>query len=231
MQQHPTSFRRVGPNTNSDDACGPLSGCARGVHFRWFVFVLLVAMGLVPVTPSWAQFQVPGRWQGEILGQVHGMAFQLPVTIELSPSIEGERNPFHVFIGGGETNQPGQVSVTSALRINTANGPVTLQYLSVVVRNDRFSASLTQTHGAEAAKINGFSGPNVSAEQASNLMKDVLRSAWGAAEMFGFAAGMQIEVEQQGNLLQGTIAGHGSSYTGTSGDVGYQARFKAQRVR
>ncbi|MGD9947872.1 MAG: hypothetical protein AB7U29_05260 [Desulfobulbus sp.] len=201
-------------------------------YFRLFcLFFLMIWAGPLTVTELWAQIPVPSRWQGEISGEVHGVAFNLPISLELSPPIAGEQNPFHVFVGTGEADQVGNVYLSSAVRVNTSQGPVTLQYLSVSAQDARFSVNLTQNHGAEAAKVNGFSGPNVSADQASNLMKDVLRSAWGASEMFGFTVGAEVEVEQRGNELVGSLAGSGRSYTGTSTDVIYRAQFKAVRVK
>ncbi|MDD2466423.1 MAG: hypothetical protein PHI97_20680 [Desulfobulbus sp.] len=198
----------------------------------WYsLFLLMVWANPLGVSLSWAQFPVPSQWQGEISGQVHGTFFRIPVTLALSSPISGEQNPFHVFIGAGETDQFGHVTLSSAIQVNTRHGLVTLKYLSVTTQDTRFSAHLTQDHTTEAAKINGFSGPNVSAAEVSTLMKDVLRNAWGSSEMFGFSVGTRLVAEQRGHELWGTLAGSGRSCTGTSSEVFYQAQFKAVRMK
>jgi hypothetical protein len=79
--------------------------------------------------------------------------------------------------------------------------------------------------------LNGFNGPNVSAEQASELMKGVLQRVWGPTEMFRFFVGATIDLNFDGNTLSGTVQGKGSSYTGTSSSVRYTGGIVATRIR
>jgi hypothetical protein len=178
---------------------------------------------------SRAQIPVPSRWQGEIAGQVHNKAFRLPVTIELKKSLPHEDNPFNVFVGAGDPDQIGHVFLSSAMPFSTTRGTATLQYLDISIQGNRLQAVLTDDHRSEAAKANGFSGPNVSADEASDLMKDVLRNAWGNTEMFGFSIGTNLTINFSANQLSGMIQGAGGSYTATSSPVRYQARMEARR--
>lgn len=193
---------------------------------RWLIF-LIVFTGPAFAVNSRAQTPVPSSWEGEITGQVHNKSFRLPVTIELKKSLPHEKNPFHLFIGAGDPDDIGHVYLSSAIQFG--NDPVTLQYLTISMQGNRLQASLTDDHSSEAAKANGFSGPNVSAEEASDLMKDVLRSAWGNSEMFGFRVGATLTLNFNNNQLSGTIQGSGGSYTATSSQVRYQARLEARR--
>ena len=179
----------------------------------------------------YAEVPVPSQWQGIIAGRVFNKTFRLPVTVEIKKTLPFERNPFHLFLGAGNPKNIGHLYLSSAMRFNTSRGPATLQYLSMTLLGNQVKASLTNTHGSEAAKANGFSGPNVSAEQASPLMKGVLRNAWGPTEMFSFIRGATLFLHFQGNRLAGTLQGSGNSYTGTSSSVRYQARMAARRVR
>lgn len=197
---------------------------AISVIFLMIIFVLSAANVR-------AEVPVPSNWQGEIVGRVFNKVFRLPVTIEIRRPLPFERNPFHLFVGAGNPKDIGHVYLASAMRFNTSHGPATLPYLSISVRGNEMRAKLTETHGAEAAKVNGFSGPNVSAGQASPLMRDVLRNAWGPTEMFGFSRGTMLTLRFQGNQLSGNLQGAGNSYTGTSSSVVYQARMAARRVR
>lgn len=174
---------------------------------------------------------IPSTWHGEIVGRVFNKVFRLPLTIEIRRPFPFERNPFHLFLGAGNPKNIGHIYLSSAMRFNTSRGPATLQYLSLTLWGNQVKATLTETHSAEAAKANGFSGPNVSAAQASPLMRGVLRNAWGPTEMFSFSRGATLMLRFQGNRLSGTVQGTGSSYTGTSSSVVYQARMAARRVR
>ncbi len=179
----------------------------------------------------WADGFVPSQWKGEIAGQVYNQSFRLPVSIELSPPLPHENNPLHLFIGVGNPKAVGNVYISSAMQINTSRGPATLQYFTIYIQGSRLQARLTNHHGAEAAKSNGFSGPNVSAQQASDLMKDVLRNAWGATEMFWFNVGTSLVITFNGSELSGSIQGSGGSYTGTSSPVQYRAQLRARRIK
>ena len=198
---------------------------------RCSLMLFVVWAGLAAFSDTWAQMPVPSLWRGEISGQVHNAGFRLPVTVEIKPALPHEANPFHLFVGAGEPSQVGHVFLSSAMQFGTSRGPATLQYLAVSMQGARLTANLTSDHRAEAAKANGFCGPNVSAEQASDLMKGVLRDAWGATEMFGFTVGARLTADLNANQLAGAIEGSGGSYTATSSAVPYRARFSATRVR
>ena len=195
------------------------------------ITLFLALASCLSATPMWAATPIPSQWRGEITGQVHNTKFRLPVSIEIKPPLPFENNPLNIFVGAGNPTDIGHLFLASAMKFNTSRGPVTLQYLSISIRQTRLQARLTDHHGAEAAKGNGFSGPNVSAEQASDLMKDVLRNAWGSAEMFGFNVGATLVIDFSGNRLSGTVQGLGSSYTGTTSGVAYGARMTATRVK
>jgi hypothetical protein len=117
------------------------------------------------------------------------------------------------------------------MQVNTYRGTASLQYLSLSLQKDQIGAVLTDTHRAEAAKANGFSGPNVSAAAASDLMRDVLQNAWGPTEMFGFDPGATLRIDFQGNTLSGSIQGRGGSYTATASRVNYRAEMTAARIK
>jgi len=198
---------------------------------RLLCVIFVMSVFLISAANVRAEVPVPSKWQGEIVGRVFNKVFRLPVVIEIKRPLPFERNPFHLFLGAGNPKDIGHLYLASAMRFNTSRGPATLQYLSIFLQGNHLRARLTETHGAEAAKVNGFSGPNVSAEQASPLMRDVLRNAWGPSEMFGFSKGAMLTLRFQGNRLSGTVQGVGNSYTGTSSSVVYQARMAARRVR
>ena len=198
---------------------------------RLWCVIVLATIFLCFAANVQAEVPIPSNWQGEIVGRVFNKMFRLPVTIEIRRPLPFERNPFHLFVGAGNPKDIGHVYLASAMRFNTSRGPATLRYLSVFLQGNRVRARLTKTHGAEAAKATGFSGPNVSAAQASPLMRGVLRNAWGPTEMFSFGRGATLMLRFQENRLSGTVQGTGSSYTGTSSSVVYQARMAARRVR
>ena len=202
-----------------------------------FCFFTCVALNLtflalmLVATRTWADVPVPSRWRGEITGQVYHKTFRLPVLIEFKGSLPFENNPLNIYVGAGDPNQIGHLFLSSAMQFQTTQGFVTLQYLTVSVQGTQVTATLTNHHGAEAAKANGFSGPNASADQASSLMKGVLRDAFGAVEMFTFSLGTTLHLHVNGNHLSGMIQGAGSSCTGTSSQVDYRANLTAELVR
>lgn len=198
---------------------------------RYFAMNLLIVVILLTTAGAWAEIPVPSQWQGEITGQVHNTPFRLPVVIEFNRPLPYENNPLHIFVGAGDPNDMGHLYLSSALELNTSRGPATLQYLTISMQGSQLQARLSDDHRAEAAKSNGFSGPNVSAEQASDLMKGVLRDVLGATEMFGFDIGATLAIHIDGSQLSGTIQGSGSSYTGTSSQVKYRANLTAMPIR
>lgn len=202
------------------------------LHFSKCLALKLAILTLLLATSTLrAEMPVPSRWEGEITGQVQNTAFRLPVAIEFKSPLPHENNPLNIFIGAGDPKDPGHLYLSSAMPFNTSSGPVTLQYLMVTINESQIQAKLTDSHAAEAAKANGFSGPNVSAQEASDLMKGVLRDALGATEMFGFNIGATLVIDLNGNRLSGTIQGSGNSYTATSSRVPYRAGLIANRVR
>ena len=89
---------------------------------------------------------------------------------------------------------------------------------------------LTETNAGAAAAINGFSGPNVSAQDASPVMRGVME-AIGNTEMFVFRKGATIRMSLEGGLPRGTAEGAGGCITNTSSEVAYACRFEAKRVK
>jgi hypothetical protein len=200
----------------------------------WLLLKVALSMVLASfwaVEKTWAEVPVPSAWQGQITGQVHNTPFRLQVSIEIKSPLPFESNPVHIFVGAGNPSDIGHLFLASATQLNTYRGTATLQYLSLSLQGDKLSAVLTDTHSAEAAKANGFSGPNVSAAEASDLMRDVLQNAWGPTEMFGFDRGATLSINFQGNTLSGSIQGAGGSYTGTSSQVHYRAEMTAARIK
>ncbi len=200
--------------------------------FKVFLVISLVlCITLCTAAVTLAQTPVPSRWKGVIEGKVHNKSFRLPVVLEIKPSMAHENNPFHLFIGSGDNDDIGYLYIISAMMFNTSSGRATLQYFTMTQRGNVLEGTLTNTHKSAAAKANGFTGPNVSAAEASDLMRDILKDAWGDSEMFGFSRGVTIKIQFNGNKLSGAVSGSGTSYTATSSSVQYQARFQAERVQ
>ena len=174
---------------------------------------------------------VPSQWQGEITGSIEGQPFRLPVTVEFGKPIAGEKNLMHLFIGAGEPSKDlGHVHLMSANQLQKGKSKTTIQYLAVKREGNRITATMTDNGQAEAAAINGFTGPNVSVQQASDLMRDVLQSAWGATEIFSFLTGTSAELTISGESLSGTLSGRGVSFTATS-SAEYFATLNVKRVK
>lgn len=206
----------------------------KGLIYCRYLTCIIACILLGSAAVSWAQPPVPSRWQGEITGKVYNQTFRGMVELELKPALPHENNPFHLFIGAGNPQDIGHLFLSSAMQFRTSpvsNRIATLQYLTIYLQGNRVQATLTDDHGGEAAKANGFGGPNVSAAQASDLMKGVLQNAWGNSEMFGFSRGATLMIQFNSNRMSGTIRGMGSSYTATSSPVEYQAQFQAQRIQ
>ena len=203
------------------------------IYYKYLTYIIACIL-LGSTTASWAQPPVPSRWQGEIKGTVYNKPFTLMVELELKRALPHENNPFHLFIGAGNPQNMGHLFLSSAIQKKTSsvsNRIATLQYLTIYQQGNRLQATLTNDHRAEAAKANGFSGPNVSAAEASDLMRDILKNAWGNSEMFGFSRGASLLIQFNSNGMSGTIQGRGSSYTATSSTVQYQAQFQARRIQ
>ncbi len=197
-----------------------------------FPVILILWFGCL-LTPQnlFAGGLIPSTWQGEIRGRVHNENFRLPLTIEIRQPLPYEKNPMHICVATDKPDDIGHVFLSSAQQLSTSRGPVTLQYFFVSLSGSRMHAGLVDDHRAEAAVINGFSGPNVSAEQASDLMQGILEDAWGATEMFRFDVGATLVITFFENRLSGTLKGSGRSYTNTSSSVNYFADINAKRLR
>lgn len=200
-------------------------------NFVWMVAGLTVTV--LGASPSWAQaVPVPSLWNGHFEGQVGSATFSMPVSIEFSRPLPYEENPFHVFIGIGQTGQVGSASLVSAQQFSTSSGYVTLQYFSVLTQGSRIAARLIDIHNSEAAVINIFTAPNLSAQYAPPVMRGIYGSL-GTSEMFYMKAGANFVIQRNGNQLSGEVQGMGASLAGIFPlpDIGYQGRFIASRVR
>ncbi|MGM0653878.1 MAG: hypothetical protein ACQETR_00920 [Thermodesulfobacteriota bacterium] len=207
----------------------------------------------VSSTTAFGQPVVPSRWEGRVTGEIHGQRFNMPVTIELRQPLPWENNPFHLFVGTTAVEQVGAFGLTSAIEMGTGRtykvydgrkvgvydytvarspgrGNVTLQFFSIRQSGNTMSAVLTDAHKKEASAINIFTGPNVSAMEASDLMRGVLQQL-GTTEMFTFGQGASIQLEFGHSEVIGVITGMGSSVLGTSPNVRYRCSIRARRVK
>ena len=145
-----------------------------------------------------------------------------------------EDNPLHVFVGAGDSSRVGDLGLYSAWQFAPpSGGRVTLQYLSVEMQGSRLEATLTDEHGSEAAVINQFTAPNVTAQNAPPGPASQPFENLGPTELFGFHQGTELTMHSTGERLTGDIRGSGYSLTGVFPlpDVNYQARFVATRTR
>lgn len=173
------------------------------------------------------------RWEGQISGQVFKQPFRLPIVIEFSNPLRGERNPVHLAISVSDDYTVGGIILSSAQQFATSSGNVTLQYFNIQTNGSQMRAVLANTHGAEAAMLNGFVAPNVTAMTAPPVMRGVY-SALGETEMFAFASGAEVRIQFNGNRLSGRIYGTGG--TSLAGifplpPVIYSAEFTASLVK
>ena len=218
--------------------------------------VLAVTLGRGMVQ---AQVPIPSKWEGKAIGHVYGADFSLPVVIEISDSLPYEKNPFHLFIGSTSMTNVGDVLLTSAMKVSTGGGGIRydtgsamgvyterttphssqkpaagdaalLQYLTIKQEGSRVTAVLTNVNMNAAAAINAFTGPNVSAKEASALMRGVLESL-GTNENFVFLQGATLQLRFDGGNLNGSVAGKGRSILNTSSDIEYSCRIQAKRIK
>lgn len=179
-------------------------------------------------------FPVPGLWQGEIMGQVHNQPFRLPLSIEIKAPIAGENNPVHLYLGSDVVGQPGNVFLMSASEFLTpyTGQRVTLQYFDINVSGNQLTAVLTNEHKGEAAVIDMFGAPNLSAQYAPQVMQEIYASL-GQTEQFAFNRGTIVKMTFANNRITGTVQGTGFSYTGIFPlpDVVFQGQFAASRIR
>ena len=220
--------------------------------FRIRAFVVFFSI-FVFSSAVFGQPIVPSRWEGRVIGEIHGKRFDMPATIELRRPLPWENNPFHLFVGTPSVEQVGAFGLRSAIEMGTGRtykvydsrkvgvydytvtripgrGNVTLQFLSIRQAGKIVSAVLTNTHKQSAAAANTFTGPNISALEASDLMRDVLRQL-GETEMFIFIQGASLRLQFGETEVTGIISGAGSSVLGTSTNVQYRCSIRAQRVK
>lgn len=202
------------------------------------------------------QVPVPSAWEGRVTGTLRGVRFDLPVSLELKPALPFEKNPFHLFVGTTEVKRVGDFGLMSAAEMGTGGsvktysqsrwggigiydktvarvpgrGNVTLQYLSMRQEGSVVTAALSETQADAAAAGNIFVGPNVSAAEASDVMRGVMEQM-GPTEMFVFARGATLRLEFSPGGVTGSVAGQGGSVLGTSSPVAYRATLRARRVR
>jgi hypothetical protein len=206
-----------------------------------------------------AQVPIPSTWEGKATGRVYGIDFSLPVVIEISEPLPYEKNPFHLFVGSASMTSLGDVLLTSAMRVGAGGGEVRyntgsaigvyaerttphssqkpaaggaalLQYLTIKQEGSQATAVLTNVNMKEAAAVNAFTGPNVSAKEASALMRGVLEGL-GTTENFVFLQGATLQLRFNGSSLNGSIAGKGRSVLNTTSDIEYSCRIQANRIR
>ena len=155
---------------------------------------------------------VPSRWKGRATGEVHGRSFRLPMTIEIAGPLPFEQNPFNLSLSSDsatrdEASRLGSFLVRSAAEMFTpTGGKATLEYFRITRSDAEVTAVLRNTQAAAAAVMNTFVAPNVSAEQASELMRDVLKSL-GPTEFHAFRPGAGIKLQFQGDAVTGTLGG------------------------
>jgi hypothetical protein len=174
---------------------------------------------------------IPSQWRGEIRGQVDNQAFRLPLTIQFEKPKRFEDNPVNLFVGTGDCAQVGDLGLFSASEFSSpVGGTVTLQYFSIKVEGSQLKAVLIDQHTAEAAAVNLFTGPNVSARQ-PGIMRDVCASL-GSTEIFAFLRGTELTINLlSAESLMGSAKGSGISVVCNSTDIPYQAELTAKRVR
>jgi len=210
---------------------------------------------LLPLLAAVAQAQppVPSVWEGEASGAIRGRAFRIPVVVELKAPLPHEANPIHFSITTPSFKQVGDLLLASASEMGTGHtgrvydaprvgvygypvgrtagrGNVTLQYFTVKLDGQRLTAVLTETQAAAAASLNSFVGPNVSAMEASELMRGV-HEALGPTEIFAIGKGATVRLDFTPQGVAGLIEAKGRSVLNTSSDVGLQATLRARRVK
>ena len=222
--------------------------------------LLLVVVGnLVLLGTIWAAPPIPSTWQGELSGTIHGVAVHQSVVLELQPPLPYETNPFHLFLGTATSNQLGDISLVSAAQFfsggtgyvydnqptgigiykkrvrphqkdRPAPGTALVQYLTLFIQGEQVVARLTDTNSKLSAAANTFTGPNVSALEASPVMRSVMQSM-GATEMFLVQQGAELRLRFDKNRAEGSFQGIGRSVINTSSDVLCRCTLHLQRVQ
>jgi hypothetical protein len=192
------------------------------------VYLQLAAPVAAQVVP------VPSRWSGEVTGRVHEATFRLPVVIEFGPPLPEERNPFHLYVGTGGTDEVGAVGLFSAqvFRTPQTGRRATLQYFTIRTDRNTIDGRLTADHRAVGAVVNNFTAPNLTRLHAPAVMREIY-AVFGDTEYFAFHEGSSLSLRVDGEQLQGRIEGTGYSHTGIFPlpDVVYRATLQARRIR
>jgi hypothetical protein len=192
------------------------------------IFRMLITILLLIATAK-AEPVVPSTWEGSIKGSIRGRTFEIPISIELRLPMPYEHNPFHLSIGTTDLKRIGDIMLSSAGQFNTSTGRATLQYFEVVVSGSRVLARLTETNSSAAAAINIFMGPNISYEEASDLMKIVFEGR--QTELFAFLRGVVVDLQFGPDEVTGSISGEGRAATNTTSNVKYTCGLRARRAK
>ncbi len=223
------------------------------VKSTYLLLAIILGTGIVQ-----AQVPIPSKWEGKVTGRVYGIEFSLPITIEISSALPHEKNPFHLFIGSTSNANAGDLLLVSAMQVSTdgggikygtgsamgvyterqvphssrqpSSGSALLQYFTIKLEGSQVTGVLTNVNRKEAATVNVFTGPNVSAREASELMRGVMESL-GTTEIFTFLQGAELQMRFDGGVLNGNVSGKGRSVLNTSSDVSYTCRFQASRIQ
>lgn len=197
---------------------GEASGTIHGVEFR------------VPITVEFRQAIAHEDNPFNLyIGSASTMAQIGDVLVVSATAVNSSGGGGTVWIPGGNIG-----IYQKRLAPHSGNRPLpgsaaTLQYWNVRWDGQGVTAVLTDTNAAAAATLNGFTGPNVSAQEASPLMRGVMESL-GSTENFVFRQGAVVKILFGGDGLSGSLEGTGRSVTNTSSDVRYACSFRARRT-
>lgn len=212
---------------------------------------LMVWAALV-LAPAAAQ-PVPSTWEGRLRGLAAGQSFDLPLVIELRQPLASEQNPCHLFAGTEAEGQVGALTLVSALEVATGGriigyeagrigiytrdrawdpgrGNLTVRFFQLRREANALSGTLGDPGTGISAAVNGFTGPNISAREASEVTR-AIHEALGPTEMFLFERGATIRLEFRQGTLTGTVQGSGRSVMNTSSPVPYRAQIEAKRKK
>jgi hypothetical protein len=181
------------------------------------------------------ELPVPSEWRGEVTGTVYGRPFTLPLFVALYPrQTTIEANSIRIYVGNtAETGlEEGGFLLASAHEIRAPDGsPVTINYFDLDVREGSIEGVLTNTGARLGAALNQFVAPNVTALTAPPVYQPIAE-ALGPTELFVFDERTRLQIQVDGDRLQGAVLGTGSSLTGIFPlpDVVYEAQLSAERT-
>jgi hypothetical protein len=104
-----------------------------------------------------------------------------------------------------------------------------LQYMTISQNGALVTAVLSNINIKAAAAANLFTGPNISAMEASPVMRSVMEGL-GSTEVFILQKGARLQMQFDKDFVNGIMEGSGRSVLNTSSDVVYTCRFQARRV-